>query len=56
MSRTANAVFDAEVDVWRFFQALDELEMVAEGVIANKALDFLLKIELLNNIEYNFGH
>ena len=52
MSRTENAVFRAETDLWRLVQALNELIVIASGVVSYKTVKFSFEIILLGNLEH----
>jgi hypothetical protein len=56
MSRTANAVFRAEIDLWRLVQALNELIVIASGVVSYKTVKFSFEIILPGNLEHNTRH
>ena len=56
MSRTANAVFRAEIDLWRLVQALNELIVIASGVVSYETVKFSFEIILAGNLEHDTRH
>ena len=52
----ANAVFRAEIDLWRLVQALNELIVIASGVVSYKTVEFSFEIIFPGNLEHDTCH
>ena len=46
----------AETDVWRLDEALNELVVIASGIVSYKTVEHVLKIILLSNLKHNACH